>query len=67
MEIDVNYEPLTTFFKDVASPQETALHIDHLLHCLVYYEHKEGIQDFYGIYNEIFELKCVLQNMVKTI
>jgi hypothetical protein len=62
-----DYAGLETFFSDISSPQETALHIDQLLHCLVYYQYKEGIEGFYGIYSEIFELKCVLQNMVKTI
>lgn len=66
MEIAVNYEPLTTFFADVASPQETADHLDQLLYFLVYYEHKEGVQGFYDIYSDIFEFKRVLQNITKT-
>lgn len=63
MEIDVNNEPLTIFFKDVASPQEIIGHLDQLLYFLVYYEHKEGIQGFYEIYSDIFEFKQVLQTL----
>ena len=61
-----DYETLDTFFEDVASPQEIERHLDQLLYCLVYYEHKEGIQGFYEIYTEIFEFKRVLQTIIKT-
>ena len=60
-----NYQALDLFFEDIISPQETALYLDHLLHFLVYFEHKEEIYEFYHIYSEIFELKQVLQAMVR--
>jgi hypothetical protein len=60
-----NYEALEAFFEEISDPQETARHIDHLLHFLVYYEHKEGLQEHYNIYSEIFELKQVLQTMIR--
>lgn len=66
MEIEVNYEPITIFFEDVASPQEIVLHLDQLLYCLVYYEHKEGIEDLHEIYSDIFEFKQVLQILIKS-
>lgn len=61
-----NYEPLETFFTDVADAQEIAHHLDQLLYFLVYYEHKEGMQGFYEIYSDIFEFKRVLQTMIKS-
>jgi hypothetical protein len=60
-----DYQALELFFEDIMSPQETALYLDHLLHFLVYFEHKEDIYEFYHIYSEIFELKQVLQAMVR--
>lgn len=61
-----NHETLETFFEDVASVQEIAVHLDQLLYFLVYYEHKEGVQGFYEIYSDIFEFKRVLQTITKT-
>ena len=58
-----NYETLYTFFEDVASPQEIAQHLDQLLYYLVYYEHKEGVQNFFEIYIDIFEFKTALQTI----
>jgi len=60
-----DYQALDVFFEDIISPQETALYLDHLLHLLVYFEHKEEVYEFYHIYSEIFELKQVLQAMVR--
>ena len=60
-----DYQGLESFFEDVSSPQEIALHLDHLLYFLVYYEHKEDVQGFYEIYSDIFEFKQVLQTLIK--
>jgi hypothetical protein len=60
---NTGYETLETFFEDVASPQEIERHLDQLLYCLVYYEHKEGTQNFFEIYKDIFEFKTVLQTI----
>jgi len=60
-----DYQNLDMYFKDIAGPVEAALHLGQLLYFLVYYEHTEGIQGFYELYSDIFELKRVLQNMVK--
>jgi hypothetical protein len=59
---EINYEPMTAYFAKMASPQELAAHLDQLLYFLVYYEHREGIQGFYGLYSDVFEFKRVLQN-----
>ena len=61
-----DYEALETYFKDIAPPQEITMCLDQLLYFLVYYEHKEGVQGFFSIYSQIFELKQVLQTMIKT-
>ena len=59
-----DYEPLRTFFEDVASPWEIERHLDQLLYFLVYYEHNECVQGFYRIYSDIFEFKRVLQTIL---
>ena len=59
------YQSLETFFKDISSLQDIIFHLDRLLHFLVYYEHKEGVQGFYEIYSDVFEFKQVLQTLIK--
>jgi hypothetical protein len=68
METDnINYEPLTAFFANMASPQELAAHLDQLLYFQVYYEHKEGVQSFYELYSDVFEFKRILQDIPKPV
>jgi len=58
------YEALAEYFEAFATPAQTADHLDQLLFCLVYFEHKEGIQAYLEVYGDIFELKRVLQTMI---
>ena len=62
-----DYKELQTFFEDVATPQQIALHLDLLLFYLVCHreQEKEHLDDFFRIYADIFDLKRVLQNMSK--
>ena len=62
-----DYESLQTFFEDIATPQQIALHLDLLLFYLVCHQEqgKEHLDDFSRIYADIFDLKRVLQNMTK--
>jgi hypothetical protein len=60
-----NYQALDEFFDQLADPQQIAGYLDHLLHFLVYYEHKELYCDYYPMYSEIFELKQILQTMIR--
>ena len=59
-----NYEALEKFFEVFATPAKTASHLDQLLFCLMYFEHKERIQAYYEVYSDIYELKSVLQTMI---
>jgi hypothetical protein len=60
-----NYQALDEFFDQLADPRQIAGYLDHLLHFLVYYEHKELYCDYYPMYSEIFELKQILQTMIR--
>jgi hypothetical protein len=62
-----NYEALESFFNEIADPRQTACHLGHLLHFLVYYQREQNnIEDYYHIYSEIFELQQVLLSMTNT-
>jgi hypothetical protein len=62
-----NYHALESYFEEIADPQQTACHLGHLLHFLVYYQREQNnIEDYYHIYSEIFELQQVLLSMTNT-
>ena len=61
-----NDQTLESYFKNTASPWETARHLDQLMYCLVYYIHKVGeLEGFFKVYTEIYDFKCVLENMAR--
>ena len=62
---EYDYEPLETFFTNVTGVHEIAQHLDRLLYYLAYYEHKEGTQNFFETYTDIFEFKTALQAIIK--
>jgi hypothetical protein len=61
-----NYRALESFFEEISDPQQTACHLGHLLHFLVYYQREQNIEDYYHIYVEIFELQQILLSMTNT-
>ena len=61
-----DYQKLIFFLENTATPGETARHLDQLLYFLVYYVDKEGrLEGFFRTYTEIYDLKCILENMEK--
>lgn len=60
-----DYGLLETIFNDMASPLEIARHLDQLLFILCWYQEKEGVQAAWDIYQDIYMLKEVLQQMEK--
>ena len=58
-----DYQPLQSYFEDIATPGQIAHHLDQLLFFLVYHQEKEGSQVFYEMYCDIFDFKLVLQRM----
>ena len=60
-----DYRGMDAFFGGMSSPQQMAAHLDRLLYFLVYHGHREGEQGIYGVYADVFEFKCVLQDLTK--
>ena len=58
-----NYGLLETLFTDMATPGELAHHLDQLLYFLCYYQEKEGVQEAWDMYQDIYMLKELLQQM----
>ena len=62
-----NYGLLETLFTEMATPGELAHHLDQLLYFLCYYQEKEGVQGAWDMYQDIYMLKEILQQMEKEI